>query len=110
MGSKDLLLYGVAGLVSSMTLAALHWTPIGGGANVRDRRICYALGSSVLIGVPVAAMRIAEAMGYERKQSYWATFLLANTFVSGLAVQVCYLIDDGQPVTAHDVRKYGDSL
>lgn len=110
MGNKDLLLYGVAGLVSSATLAAFHWTPVGGGANVRDRRICYALGTAVVIGVPAAAMKIASAMGYERPQSYWAAFLLTNTFVSGLAVQVCYLIDDGQPVSLDDVRKHGDSL
>lgn len=110
MGTEDLLLYGVSGLVSGLLLAALHWAPIGERAGIRDRRICYALGAAVVIGVPVVCLLLTEQMGMTRGQSYWAAYLVVNTLISGLALQFCYMIDDGQPVTTDDVRKHDNPL
>lgn len=90
----DVLLFGFCYLISALALGVMHWLPFAGTEELRDRRMCYAMGSSVVVGVPAGAMILADALAMPHSGTFWAALTVTNLFVSGLAVQVCYWIDD----------------
>ena len=87
---------------SVLALGLLHWFPWP----TRLKRVeAYTLGTSVLLGAPVAAMVITHAAGLVYGQLFWAALLVANAAVGGATVLVAYEIDKHRPVNLEDVHR-----
>jgi len=102
---SDVLTFAFSYVVSALALGVLHWLPFAGTEELRDRRICYAMGSSVVVGVPAVAMLLSDALAKPHSGTFWAALIVTNLFVSGLAVQVCYWIDDrhAKPISMDEI-------
>lgn len=91
---------------SALALAAAHWFPWHGGARPLSRTSAYAVGTSIIVGAPVAAMLLATAAGLVFAATFWAALLVANVLVGGAVVNLGYWIDaHSRPVTLDDVRE-----
>lgn len=89
---------------SSLALAALHWFPWHGGARPLARVDAYAVGTLVVVGVPVATMLLTAALGIVYGQLFWAALLAANVAVSGATVRLAYWIDSRKALTLEDAH------
>lgn len=104
----DLLLFAAPLTVSALTLALMHWFPWKDGMDVLSRIEAYTAGTLVTVGVPVAAMLIAAAVGLNQGELFWATLLTVNAAVSGATVAAAYWYDGKRAITrqdVHDARK-----
>ncbi len=101
----DLVVFGVPSVMSAITLAALHWFPWhGSGALALKRTDAYAMGTLVVVGVPVAAMLLTASLGIVYGQVFWAAVLMANVLVSGATVHLAYWIDSRRALTLEDAH------
>lgn len=103
----DIVTFAAPPVVSALSLGLAHWFPWHNGARILDRRTAYAIGTSVVVGVPVTTMLLAAALGLHYDQLWWAALLLVNTAVSGATVNLAYWIDSRRAVTreeAHDAN------
>lgn len=106
---SDVLVFVLCFVASALALATLHWMPFAGTEELRDRRLCYALGTCVTVGVPALALLLTDALGQHHDERFWAALLLSNMVICGLTVQVCYWIDDRHqqprpPITLEDIE------
>lgn len=100
----DLVVFCAPLAASAITLSALHWFPWHGGARVLSRTTAYAVGTLVVVGVPVAAMLLTYALGLFYGQLFWATLLAANVLVSGATVHLAYWVDSRRALTLEDAH------
>lgn len=89
-----------APLISATTLAAMHWFP----HRPRGHVARYALGTSVVVGVPVAAMLVTAALGLAYPSLFWAALLVVNTAIGGATVAGAYWLDSRRAVGHEEVR------
>ena len=100
----DLLLFAAPLLISALTLAWMHWFPWKDDADLLTRIEAYTAGTLVTVGVPVAAMLIAAAVGLNQGELFWATLLTVNATVSGATVKLAYWYDGKRAISHEDVR------
>lgn len=105
---NDILTFTISPAVSALSLAAAHWFPWHGGARQLRRTTAYAIGTSVVVGVPVLTMIVTWLLGVMYDQLFWAALLVVNAAVSGATVNIAYWIDGRRAVTVEDVyAEYG---
>jgi hypothetical protein len=103
----DILVFVTPPVMSSLALAAAHWFPYHGGTKVIQRPTAYAVGTAIVVGVPVVTMLLCEALGQQYSQLFWAALLVVNTAVSGATVNLAYWIDSRLAVSLDDVAEAG---
>jgi hypothetical protein len=96
------LLFGIPVALSVTSLAALHWYPWNRGTQPLSRLAAYAVGTSVVVGFPVAAMLVAMALHMPQTELFWSSLLIANTAASGATVKLAYWIDGSRAVSLED--------
>lgn len=89
-----IFLFAIPLVISPLVLLVLHWYPWG---RILPRLTTYIIGCSVVVGVPVLCMVIAELLGMNPGNLYWAAFLLIHGAVCGFATWICRVIDANQP-------------
>ena len=102
--TSDVLLFVLPILFSVVSLAALHWFPWHSGARPLGRVAAYAVGTAVVVGVPVLTMLVVAALGIHRLEWFWATLLVANAAFGGGTVCLAYWIDSRRALTLEDGR------
>lgn len=100
----DMVVFAAPLGASSLALAAAHWFPWHGRARPLARVDAYAVGTAVVVGVPVAAMLLTAALGRLYGQLFWAALLAANVAVSGAVVHLAYWIDSRNALTLEDAH------
>lgn len=101
----DIVVFCTPGVLSSLTLAALHWFPWHGRGYASLSRIAaYTMGTLVVVGVPVATMLLTATLGIVYGQVFWAAVLVANMLVSGATVHLAYWIDSRRALTLEDAH------
>lgn len=103
---NDLLIFGMTGVVSGLALLAAHYFPWNRNRAELERTTAYAIGTSVVVGVPVIAMLLTVLMGDSRGELFWALLLVANTAVCGTTVKLAYWVDEHQvkPISLDEAR------
>lgn len=96
------LLYLLTCLLTCLLMLAAHWYPWNRGAAPLHRLTAYKVGALGLVGLPVAAMLIAHALGLAIDTLAWAGLLLANSAAAGGATHLAWWIDAGRAVTLED--------
>jgi hypothetical protein len=108
----DVVLVSATLSATSSVLAVMHWFPWHGGARALRRTTAYAMGTSVVVGVPALAMVLVAAMGFAYREVFWAALLVVNALVAGVTVNVAYWIDGKRAVghreVAQEVRRHAE--
>jgi len=100
---RDILLFGTPLVISSLSLATLHWLPWNRGVRELKRTTAYAMGTLVTVGVPAVTMLVAALLAMPQGEVFWAALLLVNALVSGATVNACYMVDAVRALTLEDV-------
>lgn len=104
---QDALLFGVPILLSASTLAWMHFYPWNKGTRPLSRVDAYTMGTAVVVGFPVVAMLIADALQMGKDERFWAVHLIVNAIISGITVKTAYWVDENRPVSTEEVRGNG---
>jgi hypothetical protein len=103
----DMLAFATPVALTSLSLATAHWFPWHGGTKIIRRPTAYAIGTAIVVGVPVVTMLLCEALGRQYSQLFWAALLTANVAVGGATVNLAYWIDSRLAVSLDDVAEAG---
>jgi hypothetical protein len=104
---QDVLLFGVPITLSASTLFWMHFFPWNKGTRPLGYIARYSMGTTCVVGFPVIAMLVADAMQMPHDERWWASHLIANVAVSGLTVMLAYWIDSNRAVTAEEAGDNG---
>jgi hypothetical protein len=95
---QDILLFGAPIVGACLLLGVAHWYPWNRGAKPLRRREAYAIGTSVVVGSPISAMLLAQAMAIPKDEWFWIAHLIVNTAACGITVSVAHWIDEGTAI------------
>lgn len=101
----QLILYLTAATITALLMFATHWYPWHNGTRRRpDRLTAYTIGAIGLIGIPVLAMAITEALDIHPPVRTWIELLILNTIAAGAATHLAYWIDGRRALTLEDTH------
>lgn len=103
---NNALLFGATHVVSALALTTAHYFPWLPNRGELDRVTAYAIGTAVVVGMPVVTMMLAYLTGNHRSELFWVALLLINTLVCGATVRLAYWIDDQRikPISLDEAR------